>query len=298
MIEKDNIQELFSKSLENHTMTVRPELWAGVQAKMGAAAATTAVASKGVSLLTKWIVGGLITSSAVVVGVVALSNDSPVEKSKTEQTSETKIAANSEKEIKSVESIAGKTELNAAKLASSVNNSERAIIAIDNTNEDVNPSFVAAAKSDNESKKENTGVVPVQTKVSATNSDVKQQKPDAPVDRKPIDEEQKKPVAPIAPAVVKVQVVLPNIFTPNNDGENDEYLLKEYDNVSSDDFSVTIMDASNKPVWKDDNPNFKWDGNMMSGEKAPEGKYICMIVGKDSSGKQFSKYTIFQLKRD
>ena len=46
MIEKDNIQELFSKAFENQTYAVRPELWAGVQAKMAAAGVASLVVER------------------------------------------------------------------------------------------------------------------------------------------------------------------------------------------------------------------------------------------------------------
>lgn len=302
MIEKDNIQELFSKSLENHTLPVRPELWAGVQAKMAVAATAstaTAAASKGVSLLTKWIVGGLITSSAVVAGVVITSEDKPVtNKATQEQTSQVTTAEAKADEVKSETSFEDNSKTNSTAATKSRNNQERIITQNDNTNEVVNSNAVVSSNSESEIKKENPTVVSNPTKNVVSNPDQKQQKQEAPVDKKVTEDEPKKPVAPVTPAAVKVHIVFPNIFTPNNDGENDQYLLKQHDNVSSDDFSVTIMDASNVPVWKDDNPNFNWDGTTMSGEKAPEGKYICMIVGKDSSGKQFSKYTVFELKRD
>ena len=49
MIEKDNIQELFSKAFENQTAPVKPELWSGVQTKMAAAGVGgTTAAVKGV----------------------------------------------------------------------------------------------------------------------------------------------------------------------------------------------------------------------------------------------------------
>ena len=77
MIEKDNIQELFSKAFENQTSAVRPELWAGVQAKMAAAgvASTATVATKGLSALTKWIIGSAAVGTVgVVTTVIALNS--------------------------------------------------------------------------------------------------------------------------------------------------------------------------------------------------------------------------------
>ena len=74
MIEKDNIQELFSKTLENHTAPVRPELWNGLQAKMAAAGVSSVAATKGVSLLAKWIIGSAAVATTAVVTTVAILN--------------------------------------------------------------------------------------------------------------------------------------------------------------------------------------------------------------------------------
>ena len=75
MIDKDNIQELFSRSLENHTTPVRPEVWNGLQAKMAAAGVSSVVATKGISALAKWIIGSAaVTGVAVVTTLVVMSS--------------------------------------------------------------------------------------------------------------------------------------------------------------------------------------------------------------------------------
>jgi uncharacterized protein (UPF0333 family) len=80
VIEKDNIQELFSKAFENQSAPVRPELWAGVQSKMAAAGVAGATsAAKGISVVAKWILGSAAIGVAGVITTLAVLNTSTSE---------------------------------------------------------------------------------------------------------------------------------------------------------------------------------------------------------------------------
>jgi gliding motility-associated-like protein len=86
---------------------------------------------------------------------------------------------------------------------------------------------------------------------------------------------------------------LPNVFTPNNDGENDFFYLN-LKNCS--DFSISIIDVNNKVVFTSSDPNFKWDGKDLNNSLVQPGKYIYYFSGKDLQGISFTKYKNLEIK--
>lgn len=73
-------------------------------------------------------------------------------------------------------------------------------------------------------------------------------------------------------------IVIPNIFTPNNDGVNDVWEMK-----LGSEFDVKILNRwgnliTDKSSLQND---FKWDGKTKSGEECPDGVYFYLIT-KDS----------------
>ena len=85
-------------------------------------------------------------------------------------------------------------------------------------------------------------------------------------------------IDPIQEAQVKkpTSISLPNIFTPNGDGQN-ETLQLEWGNNSIEDFSIVVLDAKNNVVFKSDRPDFNWDGSDLGGEKLARGNYIYFV---------------------
>jgi len=88
---------------------------------------------------------------------------------------------------------------------------------------------------------------------------------------------------------------IPNIFTPNNDGENDEFLISAPQNLKS--FEALILNRNGQLVYKWDDPTKGWDGLMMDGKKAQEGAYYYIIKGVDSLGKTFEYKSYLELRR-
>ena len=71
---------------------------------------------------------------------------------------------------------------------------------------------------------------------------------------------------------------LPNAFSPNGDGINDELLFL---NSGIQAYSLSIFDRWGVPVFETNASKLSWDGRMSNGEKAPAGTYF--IVLKASS---------------
>ena len=83
---------------------------------------------------------------------------------------------------------------------------------------------------------------------------------------------------------------LPNIFTPNGDGNNDYYQLFHDTFSSYSNFSIEIKSKLGKKVFESNDPNFKWDGTN-NGKQVKEDVYNVCIEGHqtevlvfDSSG--------------
>lgn len=72
-----------------------------------------------------------------------------------------------------------------------------------------------------------------------------------------------------------------NVFTPNGDGEND-YFFFNCENIES--FVLQVTDMGGKQIYfETTDPDFKWDGTTLSGEKIAKGTYIYYYkaIGKD-----------------
>ena len=88
-------------------------------------------------------------------------------------------------------------------------------------------------------------------------------------------------VKPIDPLVV----VIPNIFTPNNDGVNDEYFL---DVKNAETFEAAIFNRWGNEMITLNHSTDKWSGKLSSGDQADEGTYFVKykIVGFDKTIKE------------
>ena len=82
------------------------------------------------------------------------------------------------------------------------------------------------------------------------------------------------------------QFVLPNVFTPNNDGSNDKFEIK---GLSLTDFSLVIINSKNETIFQTTENDFSWDGHLQNGDLAPSGNYIYYIVGKTITKKDYTK---------
>lgn len=87
---------------------------------------------------------------------------------------------------------------------------------------------------------------------------------------------------------------LPNIFSPNNDRNNDIFFVES---EGIDEFQITIMDKEQKVVYQSNDIHFKWDGSLKTGVPAPKGDYVYMIVAKDKQGNAINKYRRLRLER-
>ena len=75
---------------------------------------------------------------------------------------------------------------------------------------------------------------------------------------------------------IPFSIQIPNSFTPNFDGNNDEFKIN---GTSFEIISVTIFNRWGQVIFNTSN-NLAWDGRLNSGEKSPEGTYYYLVEFK------------------
>lgn len=289
MTEKDNIQDLFSKAFENQTTSVRPELWQGVQSKMAAAGMATgsAAAVKGVSVLTKWIIG------TAAVGSIAV----------------TTYMLTAKEEVKSPKPVIEET-----------NSSSESLLR--NTNTDETLSLVAPKQETPAiAQQPDELVTTLQEEFDEISQVIPQEIAPQEVDRLP---KKTDPATPVLPAIPKadpkkgdpvtpsaqtpnethqpVNTVLaaklthfPNVFTPNNDGQNDLYSVRIENDEVIDVFLIQIYNEKNQLVYYSSDPGFTWNGEYQGEVNA--GMYFCLVTIIDKSGNTTKDKQLLEIRK-
>ena len=284
MIEKDTLQELFSKAFENQTASVKPELWAGVQAKMGVTAGASVAAAKGVSILAKWMIGAASVSVVgVVTALVVTSNSaSTVNKNTPQSTIQPSENTSISKQQTPIDNTTIKETIQSTQVSNTPIKTEQVVETSSIPKEQIHeesifdyipPTIVSQKLTENhEIKKETPVIVPSIKKEIPT-----------------VFPETSEPVA--APISAK-SIRFPNVFTPNGDGTNDFYFI-EAENVT--DLSIQILNSNNQVVFRTNDIRFKWDGQS-GGERVPSGMYACIVVGKDAQQKEFRDIQLIEIR--
>lgn len=92
------------------------------------------------------------------------------------------------------------------------------------------------------------------------------------------------------------ETIVPNIFTPNGDGENDE--LKFINVDATQEFSLRIYDRWGVKMFETEDPSFYWNGETKHGKKASEGVYFYELIYTDQcSDESKVKTGVIQLVR-
>lgn len=87
--------------------------------------------------------------------------------------------------------------------------------------------------------------------------------------------------------------LLPNVFSPNNDGSNDFFFIES---EGLKEFSIVVMDQSGQVIFESDSPEFKWNGiERSTGVIVPTGNYFYLITAKDEFGNSISAHQKLQV---
>lgn len=261
MIEKDNIKDLFAKGLQDHHVQVDPALWTSISSSIGAGTAKT-----GLGLLSKTLIG--VAASSVIAVAVYFSVQV---NSKTESTKIKALQKNTKERIPSQEPAINNSNENIGLEETQVvlNQLNTVNIPGEDTILDVlvlptNPNPIQ-----NRSVVPSTliphsipVIIPTQTQVVQT------------VVPAPTSATQ----TPVKVVPNQLRVALPNIFTPNNDGQN-ETLQIDWNQNTIEDFSIVVLNKENQVVFSSSNPYFDWDGSDLGSEKLARGGYIYFVAG-------------------
>lgn len=87
---------------------------------------------------------------------------------------------------------------------------------------------------------------------------------------------------------------IPNVFTPNADGTNDNWIIT---NEGMTQLTCSIYDRWGALVYQWDGPTGNWDGHTTSGKEAVDGTYYFVARLVDFSDKVYEEQGFFQLIR-
>ncbi len=87
---------------------------------------------------------------------------------------------------------------------------------------------------------------------------------------------------------------MPSAFTPNGDGENDEYYIG-YQQVTT--FNIQIFNRWGQLVFESDSPDFRWNGTAPDGSLLQEGVYVYKVKARDFDGLELEESRTITLLR-
>jgi hypothetical protein len=286
--DKDYIHELFSEKLSQLESPVRPDLWNGIQAQLGASAAASSVVAKGISTAAKWWIGVAATAVTATGIYVAISSEKNNSKEVISQKSIEKKDISKNNTISTPPTVSSEST-NSEKSSlltseSTIKNQSTNHLFLSNDTDNASTPYIVKQRVENSvSQIANTGSLDGN---SAT-------------DNQPIIERYTKLVPSIEDVVqntvnpkpvVGIFKELPNVITPNGDYINDYFQL-EMENIT--DFVITILNDKNQVVFKSSDQDFKWDGSDL-----PDGKgYFYMITCVDTNGNKINKLSPLEIKR-
>src|SRR6201993_2698979 len=95
-------------------------------------------------------------------------------------------------------------------------------------------------------------------------------------------------------ANVPTTLIIPNVFSPNGDGTNDEFFIP---NTGMASLNCDIFNRWGQLLYTITAPNQGWDGITPNGDKAPEGTYMYLSVAKGLDGQTYKQQGTVMLVR-
>jgi gliding motility-associated-like protein len=102
------------------------------------------------------------------------------------------------------------------------------------------------------------------------------------------------PPPPVIPPVVPVDISAPNVFTPNNDGINDVFLLNM---LNIKEVELTILNRWGNLLHSGKGINASWDGKSIEGQPAMDGVYFYRYTATGMQGEAFEGHGFVHLIR-
>lgn len=98
--------------------------------------------------------------------------------------------------------------------------------------------------------------------------------------------------------IAESKLEVPNAFTPNGDGINDVFRVKEgYESIVE--FHAAVFSRSGRKLYEWDDPADGWDGTMngKGGHQAPDGAYYLIINARGADGLKYNYKKTINLLR-
>lgn len=263
MTEKDHIKELFAKGLQDHQVSVDPALWSSISSSIGAS-----TAKAGLSILSKVLIG--VAASSVIAVTVYFSVQA---NSKAETTQTKELQKETKESIPTQEATNNNSNqiigLKETPVVLEQNNTVN--IPVEDTILKLQVLQTNTTPVQNQSVVVPSALIPHSIPVNIPNNSI--QTTTSRIAPKPNS-------SPVQTQVLPKQysISLPNIFTPNGDGQN-ETLQIEWKQQLIEDFSIVVLNQTNNVLFSSSNPTFSWDGTDQSGEKIARGTYIYFVTG-------------------
>lgn len=294
MEDKDYIEQLFSTKLKNAEVPVSPEVWT----KISAGIQTTGAVSTGVSA--GFLKGKLMWIAGTIIGVVGIGTaiyfSQP--KEETNQSAKNKTVNQKEK----LSPIIEESNTIEKPLELSLNTEEKSIpaeqnqVSVEKIEDEIviNEEFTTVQKDLTSEEKEEIVMLPTRNPSSIINKSAKKQEIDNTLQSLPViensDEENE-----VIQQIEEKEIILPNAFSPNQDGVEDIFFIQNLSNIS--DFQVVILNAKNQVMYSSNDINFNWDGRNQSGEWVEKGTYVYFLTGINSDGSKFNKASQLRVYR-
>lgn len=265
MIEKDYIKDLFQDKLTSHEVPVRADLWTSVSSSIGG----SSVAATSMSVVTKIIIAASVSAVALVAFYLVNDKNSVPTPIKKENPQEQRIIT--------IDSL--KIEKEEEKLVP-----EQLEQRVDCEYDFSTPEN----KSDLNSEFQQSNKIDINKEIVTEKGPQKIEQQDPIIRNNTISTSEIIANPEIKTKEKESTILLPNIFTPNGDGKNDQLSIQIQEVTE---FSVVILNQANKVIFTSNDPNFSWDGIATNGELSPAGTYVYYISAKDLNGKLLTKYS-------
>lgn len=266
MTNKDQIKDLFSHGLQDHQVSVDPALWSSISSSLGASAAKT-----GLSILSKTLIG--VAASSIAVVFVYLAVQTPSSSKPDKKTVQHKTPAPKNERIDGIH-IAPETTLPSTHTPIDAAQNHPVPQHI-NTDQPATNNVSAQTQIPESALGQLQEILPANSPSFQISG---YPKPSGQVSQGPTNSNpQSTPLPSLLPAQHSQRISLPNVFTPNGDGQNEHFQI-DWQQAEVLDFSIVVLDAKNNVVYRNDNPHFQWDGTDLGGEKTARGTYIYFVT--------------------
>jgi len=283
------LEELFSDRFKDFEVDVNPDLWNSVSQNI-----PNIGVNKGLSFLSKSIIGLSSVAVVTVASVIYLNSSDSKEIVSVNDSIETKTENTNEKVNSQPKTNVENNTPRLAQETSVADKQEQESIVTEEIVIDENEHTVEYIV-DNNAEAETQVISNLEEVAQAEelqiNSESTQQQDDIQTEdvaeNNNVTELKKEEKA-------EINLTIPNIFTPNNDGDNDVYFIKS---SGLKNFSFTVMNDQQKVVFQSEHLDFKWDGTQMNGQPAEAGNYFYILIAEDESGNLVKRANRITIRR-